>query len=78
VVLAMLVRFPMLVWGGSAILGWVAGEIMIKDQALTWWFAPETLAGKHYITAALGAAIVVLVANVLVRRHRRRVERELL
>lgn len=78
VVLATLVRFPMLVWVGSAILGWVAGEIMIKDVALKRWFAPEMLAGKHFVSAALGAATVILIAYVLARRRRRRIERDLL
>ena len=32
--MALLDRFPILVWAGAALLGWVAGEIMIKDPAL--------------------------------------------
>src|SRR5215210_5379426 len=27
-------RFPILVWAGAALLGWVAGEIMVKDEAV--------------------------------------------
>src|SRR6185312_14949482 len=29
--MALLNRFPILVWAGAGLLGWVAGEIMIKD-----------------------------------------------
>ena len=31
--MALLDRFPILVWAGAALLGWVAGEIMVKDAA---------------------------------------------
>ena len=31
--MALLNRFPILVWAGAGLLGWVAGEIMIKDAA---------------------------------------------
>jgi predicted tellurium resistance membrane protein TerC len=27
-------RFPILVWAGAALLGWVAGEIIVKDVAV--------------------------------------------
>ncbi len=29
--MALLERFPILVWAGAALLGWVAGEIIVKD-----------------------------------------------
>ena len=32
--MALLNRFPILVWAGAGLLGWVAGEIMIKDAAV--------------------------------------------
>ena len=32
--MALLNRFPILVWAGAGLLGWVAGEIMIKDDAV--------------------------------------------
>ena len=32
--MAVLERFPILVWAGAALLGWVAGEIMVKDAAV--------------------------------------------
>jgi YjbE family integral membrane protein len=35
IILAVLERFPLLVWGGAAILGWVAGEIFATDPVVT-------------------------------------------
>ncbi len=32
--MALLDRYPIFVWAGAALLGWVAGDIMIKDGAL--------------------------------------------
>ena len=38
-VLALLARFPALIWAGAAMLGWVAGEIMSLDPDLPAWSA---------------------------------------
>ncbi len=35
--MALLNRFPILVWAGAGLLGWVAGEIMVKDAAVAGW-----------------------------------------
>jgi YjbE family integral membrane protein len=67
--MALLDRYPPLVWAGAGLLGWVAGDIMIKDAALSAWIAPGTLASLHYWAAAAGAAFVV-GAGYLVRRMR--------
>ena len=33
-VMAMLERFPVVVWAGAALLGWIAGEIIAKDPSV--------------------------------------------
>ena len=33
-IMAMLARFPILVWGGGALLGWIAGELIVGEQML--------------------------------------------
>jgi YjbE family integral membrane protein len=33
-IVKLLHRFPMLVWGGAALLGWIAGELIAKEPAL--------------------------------------------
>jgi YjbE family integral membrane protein len=67
--MALLDRYPPLVWAGAGLLGWVAGDIMIKDAALSAWFGPETLASLHHWAAAAGALFVV-GAGYLIRRVR--------
>jgi YjbE family integral membrane protein len=67
--MALLERFPVLVWAGGALLGWVAGDIMAKDDALHYWFSPTLTEGLHYIAAA-AAAVFVVVVGWLIRRHR--------
>jgi YjbE family integral membrane protein len=32
VIMMMLSRFPLLVWGGAALLGWIAAELIIREQ----------------------------------------------
>ncbi len=63
-------RFPILVWAGAGLLGWVAGDIMIKDSALLAWIAPSVLEHLHYWAAAAGAILVVGLGYYLSRRRR--------
>ena len=67
--MALLDRYPILVWAGAALLGWVAGDIMIKDSALLSMFSPELIAVLHIWAAAAGALFVV-GAGYLMRRRR--------
>jgi YjbE family integral membrane protein len=40
VVMTLIARFPLLVWAGAALLGWIAGEMIVGDSAiLKWWAA---------------------------------------
>jgi YjbE family integral membrane protein len=66
---ALLNRFPILVWFGAALLGWVAGEIMIKDAAVIGWLGEETVERLHLWAAAIGALFVVAVGWVIRRMH---------
>jgi YjbE family integral membrane protein len=60
-------RFPILVWAGAALLGWVAGEIIVKDAALASYLGAETVERYHLWAAAVGAVFVV-GASYLIRR----------
>jgi predicted tellurium resistance membrane protein TerC len=66
---ALLNRFPILVWFGAALLGWVAGEIMIKDAAVIGWLGEETVERLHLWAAGIGALFVVAVGWVIRRMH---------
>jgi YjbE family integral membrane protein len=69
ILMSLLERFPILVWAGGALLGWVAGDIMIKDEALNQWFNPAVIASLHYWAAAAGALFVVGVGYLMRSRR---------
>jgi YjbE family integral membrane protein len=54
-------RFPVLVWAGAALLGWVAGEIMVKDVAVIGYLGQEFVDKVHLWAAAVGAVFVLAV-----------------
>jgi YjbE family integral membrane protein len=63
-------RLPVLITAGAALLGWLAGEMLLSDPALRQWVPhmPEA-----WITGAeiLGAALVVAVGKWMQRRAAR-------
>ncbi|WP_020178482.1 TerC family protein [Methylopila sp. M107] len=81
---AILQKYPILVWLGAALLGWIAGEMIVNDVYAISFFqgldpsyvvADAEHAGQfttvkwiHYTAAAIGAAIVLLIAFALKRR----------
>ncbi|WP_127092032.1 TerC family protein [Aquabacter cavernae] len=62
-VMAVLDRFPLLVWAGAALLGWVAGEMLLTDVAVMDRIGGADVAHHwEYPVAALGALLVVGIA----------------
>lgn len=70
--MALLDRFPILVWAGAALLGWVAGDIMAKDTVLLWWLQPALVEQLHLWAAVVGAAFVVGLGYLIRRAHHKR------
>jgi YjbE family integral membrane protein len=75
---ALLDRFPVLIRAGSALLGWIAGEAIASDPALSGHLAAKfgaTLA-QHMETAlpATGAALVIACGGLWRRWHDIRAE----
>jgi YjbE family integral membrane protein len=69
IILALLERFPVLVRGGAAILGWVAGSILVSDPfvlGIVNGFSPDHVALAAQIA---GAVLVVASGYVWRRRH---------
>jgi YjbE family integral membrane protein len=66
----LLERFPILVWAGAALLGWVAGDIMIKDDALLHVLSPAVIELLHYWAAAAGAVFVIAVGYIMLKMRR--------
>jgi YjbE family integral membrane protein len=67
IILWLLERFPILVWGGAGILGWVAGDIFAGDTVVLNLFSsvnPETLE----LVAEIVGAVIVLASGLVWRR----------
>jgi YjbE family integral membrane protein len=71
-ILKVMGRFPVIIVAGAALLGWLAGEMMLVDPALGRWLGtvPESAAR---LAGGVGAALVVVAGMVLRRRAGRRV-----
>lgn len=69
-------RFPVVITGGAALLGFVAGEMAVSDL----WFGPwinTHAAWLHSVLPVAGAVLVVLVGKLLAARaHAREASRE--
>ena len=84
-IMTLLTRYPVLVWAGAALLGWIAGELLVTDlvsvtQVQAWnpelvVSDPGSAAGLRpvglirYAAASGGAAIVLLLGWILVKRR---------
>ena len=71
-IMALLERFPLLVWAGAALLGWIAGETIATDPAVAGYLIAdigETLAHQAAIAAAGAATLLVIGAGLLLRRR---------
>jgi YjbE family integral membrane protein len=66
--MALLTKFPILVWAGAALLGWIAGEIMIEDPATIGYLGADLVHKYVYWAAAAGAAFVVATGWFIRRR----------
>jgi predicted tellurium resistance membrane protein TerC len=71
IVLKLLERFPIVVWAGAALLGWIAGEIIAKDPIFTAHLDPDAAHKVWMIAATLGALFVICVGLVRRRWSRR-------
>jgi YjbE family integral membrane protein len=78
-IMSLLDRFPILVWAGAALLGWIVGEVIATDPVvagyLTSTYGAATAHTVEYIAAAVGAALVLVVGGTW-RRSKKPVESE--
>jgi YjbE family integral membrane protein len=56
VLVTLLDRYQILVWGGAALLGWIAGDIMFEDPAFSYWPGTSATDTFRYMTAGLSDA----------------------
>lgn len=67
-VMGLIERFPLFVWAGAALLGWIAGEMLVRDVALMKIIGVIPTHTLEYVAAALGAAFVLTIGFLLKKR----------
>jgi YjbE family integral membrane protein len=69
-IMAMLDRFPLLVWAGAALLGWIAGELFVTDIGIAAHLGADKVHALE-IPFAIGGAAIVLAIGAWLRYGRR-------
>jgi YjbE family integral membrane protein len=70
-ILNVFIRYPILIVGGAALIGWIAGEIWISDPAIAeWTHAVIETYGTwlEMASAAAGAVFVVVLGKLIAAR----------
>jgi YjbE family integral membrane protein len=66
-IMRLMERLPVLVIGGAALLGWVAGEMAVGDPSVGGWVQVEA-PSLDYLVPLAGAVFVVVLGKYLERR----------
>ena len=61
-------RFPILVWAGAGLLGWIAGELFVTDPYIHRLLPAERVHAIEWIAAIVGVAIALGLGWYLRRR----------
>ena len=73
-IMSLLDRFPILVWAGAALLGWIVGEVIATDPVIAGTlhaaYGARTVALVDYGAAAAGAALVLVVGGLWRRANK--------
>jgi YjbE family integral membrane protein len=70
-IMAVLDRLPILIWLGAALLGWIAGDVIATDPAVSGYVAArfgQSVAAQIDVAAPAAAALLVLGVGGLWRR----------
>ncbi len=71
-IMTLLDRFPILVWAGAALLGWIAGDIIATDPAVSGYLTAElgeNVARQIEIASAAAGAVLVIAMGGFLRRR---------
>jgi len=58
--LGIMARFPIVIALGAALLGWIAGDIMVDDPAIGKWIGAHAEWLRHWHAASIIGAVVVI------------------
>lgn len=53
-------RFPWIIWAGGALLGWVAGEMLLEDPAVVGWLGHARRVLRYAVPVVFTAVLFVL------------------
>ena len=67
-VLKALERFPLLITAGGALLGWIAGDVLVSDPVLVGWIEREAGYLQDWYIAPIAGALFVLVVGISLAR----------
>lgn len=70
-VIKLMDRFPVVIVAGGALLGWIAGGMVVTDVAVGDWFKANVPAAE-YIGPAIGAILVVVIGKMIAARMQAR------
>jgi YjbE family integral membrane protein len=65
-------KFPILISAGAALLGWVAGEMLVTDPAIVSFLGEKLAHSLEYPAAAVGAVLVLAIGWFLTSMVKRR------
>ena len=70
IVLKMMERFPVIITLGAALLGWIAGEMVVTDPAVVGWVnANAQWLHSFRVLAILGAVLVIAIGMTISKKH---------
>lgn len=69
--LGIMTRYPVVISLGAALLGWIAGDIIVTDPAISGWIGSHADWLRHWHVAAIGGALVVTLIGRWSRREPR-------
>ena len=67
-------RWPILIWAGAGLLGWLAGDLLISDPAIVERIGEEAAERYDLWAAAAGALIVLGIGYARKRRQARKAQ----
>jgi YjbE family integral membrane protein len=69
--LKLMVRWPVIITAGGALLGWIAGEMMVTDPAIEAWVEHHApWLEEMRVAAIIGAVLVIIVGLWLAKRQK--------
>lgn len=70
IILKVMDRFPAVILLGAALIGWVAGEMLVSDSVIAQYIREPQRPASEWISAALSAVLVIALGTWLGRRAR--------